>query len=92
MSWCAAFLTPIIFFSFQALVGQLVTLPRLIKDDKKYTVTVDTVSSDRFPPPKRATSYFRADEYYKYIEVAISKQVCGTRKFTCGVFEISPLG
>jgi hypothetical protein len=66
----------IFLFSFQALVGQLVTLPRLIKDDKKYTVTVDTISSERFPPPKRATSHFRSDEYYKYIEIAISKQVC----------------
>ncbi len=61
--------------SFQALVGQLITIPRLAKDDKRYTVFVETVSSDRFPPPKRATTHFRADEYFKYLEVTITKQV-----------------
>ncbi len=63
------------YFSFQALVGQLVTLPRLLKDDKRYTVTVETVSSEKFHSQKRATSHFRADEYYKYLEITISKQV-----------------
>jgi hypothetical protein len=86
-------MTIIKYFSFQALVGQLVTLPRLLKDDKRYTVTVETVSSEKFHSQKRATSHFRADEYYKYLEITISKQVSLTifksshNCFACNIFK-----
>ena len=77
-------------FSFQALVGQPVTLPRVAKDEKRYTVFVETVSSERFPPPKRATSHFRADEYYKYLEITISKQVLHTHCNYTLIFDSPP--
>ena len=47
-------------YSGKKVVGELIVLPPVPKDDKKYTITVETLV-EKFAPKKKATTVFRAD-------------------------------
>ncbi len=54
-------------YSAKGLVGHMIALPTVPKDDKKYTVNVETVP-DKFAPQKRVSTVIRADEYFRYVQ------------------------
>ena len=66
-------------YSGKKVIGELIILPAVPKDDKRYTITVETLA-EKFAPKKKATTAFKADSYYKHVSVVLPKtsQTTGT--------------
>ena len=60
-------------YSGKKTVGELLILPAVPKDDKKYTITVETIA-EKFTPKKKATVTFKADAYYKHVSAVLPKK------------------
>ena len=59
-------------YSGKKVVGELIILPAVPKDDKKYTLTVETMA-EKFAPKKKTVTTFKADAYYKHVSAIIPK-------------------
>ena len=59
-------------YSGKKVIGELIILPAVPKDDKRYTITVETLA-EKFAPKKKATTAFKADSYYKHVSVVLPK-------------------
>ena len=59
-------------YSGKKIVGELILLPAVPKDDKKYTITIETLP-EKFAPKKKATTTFKADAYYKHVSAILPK-------------------
>lgn len=56
----------------KALTGQLVTLPRVAKDGKKYEIHVESIPG-KFAPMKQVFHSYVADDYVKSIKLVLNK-------------------
>ena len=54
------------------MTGQLVTLPRIPKDNKRYDVNVETIPA-KFAPQKKVSHSYMADDYVKSIKLVLNK-------------------
>ena len=54
------------------MTGQLVTLPRIAKDNKRYDVNVETIPA-KFAPQKKVSHSYVADDYVKSIKLVLNK-------------------
>jgi len=59
-------------FVTKAVTGQLVTLPRIPKDNKRYDVNVETIPA-KFAPQKKVSHSYVADDYVKSIKLVLNK-------------------
>ena len=59
-------------YSGKKIVGELIILPPVPKDDRKYTIAVETLA-EKFAPKKKAATVFKADAYYKHVAVVLPK-------------------
>merc|ERR1719189_3120506 len=59
-------------YSGKKVIGELIILPAVPKDDKRYTIAVETLA-EKFAPKKKATTAFKADSYYKHVSVVLPK-------------------
>ncbi len=66
-------------YNTKAVTGQLVTLPRVPKDGKKYHLYVETVPS-KFGSQKKINYDFVADEYVKSIKLTLDKSDTATKQ------------
>ena len=59
-------------YTGKKVVGELIVLPPVPKDNKRYTITVETFA-EKFAPKKKAATTFRADSYFKFVTVVLPK-------------------
>jgi len=59
-------------FNTKAVTGQLVILPRMQKDGKKYNIHVETVP-EKFAPQKKVSHTLIADDYFKRVKLVLNK-------------------
>ena len=75
-------------FNTKAVTGQLVPLPRIPKDNKKYNIHVETIP-DKFAPQKKVSHTLVADDYFKSVRLVLNKTANAqksTRKASSMVF------
>lgn len=65
-------------YNTKAVTGQLVTLPRVAKDKKKYNIHVETIP-DKFAGQKKVSHTLVADEYVKSIRLVLNKTTTASK-------------
>lgn len=66
-------------FNTKAVTGQLISVPRMNKDNKSYDIFVETVA-DKFVPQKKVSHTFQADDYVKAIKLVLNKTTSDAQK------------
>ena len=65
-------------FNVKAVTGQLIPLPRLAKDNKKYQIYVET-QINKYSPQKKVSHTFYANDYTKSIKLVLNKTDTGSK-------------
>merc|ERR1719367_1827423 len=65
-------------YNTKAVTGQLVTLPRVAKDKKRYDILVETVPA-KFAPQKKVAYSYVVDDYVKSIKLVLNKTAVSQR-------------
>ena len=66
-------------YSTKAVIDQLIPLPRVPKDNKKYDIYVETMP-DKFAPQKKVSHTFKADDYVKSIKLVLNRTDTGLKQ------------
>ena len=63
-------------YAVKRFAGHMVTLPSVDKDEKLYTITVETFP-EKYAPKRKAVKEIHANEYYKFLNFTIKHQKSG---------------